>query len=697
MEEPGLMTTTRAIAACVLLAALLASPPAHAYIGPGAGFALLYSTFIFVLVFFSIVISLLIWPIRAFLSWYRGRKANRRAKVRRLVVLGLDGIDPKLCEKLMDEGRLPHFSSLSQTGTFRPLGTSTPPVSPVAWSCFMTGCNPGRHAIYDFFTRDPHTYLPVLSSTKISGATRFLKLGKLRIPRGKPSIRLLRRSKPFWTTLGEQGVTSTVIRVPITFPPERFNGLLLSGMCVPDLLGTQGTFTLFTTEPSDKTQTTGGVKVHLPLSHNTVRGEITGPPDPLAEKPRNLTLPFEATLNGSHVDLKLDGTTITLEPGTYSPWTRLRFSSGLTSVQGIARFLVTETDPHLKLYVSPINIDPEKPALPISHPLAYSVYLSKRFTPYATLGLAEDTWALNEKAIGDQAFLDQTYLNHDERERMFFDALDMRRKGLVACVFDTSDRIQHTFWRYLNPSHPALEKEDRSAFSGQIEDMYERMDRLVGKTISKLSPKDALIVLSDHGFNDFSRGVNLNSWLHENGYLVLKKDTTGSSEWLEDVDWSRTKAYSMGMVAIFLNLKGREARGIVEPDQASTLKQEIINKLSGLSDNSTTAINHVWDRDELYSGPYVKQAPDLTVGFNAGYRASWSSVQGKVTPTIFEDNHKAWSGDHCLDPSVVPGILFTSFKHTTDSPHIMDVAPTALRLLGADIPPHVEGKPLALS
>ncbi|MBW2264405.1 MAG: alkaline phosphatase family protein, partial [Deltaproteobacteria bacterium] len=449
--------------------------------------------------------------------------------------------------------------------------------------------------------------------------------------------------------------------------------------------------------PEGEAETTGGVRIHLPIEKNVVKGEIPGPSHPLSEEQRTLTVPFEAKVGKDRVQLVIGGEKITLEPGKYSPWIRLKFSGGmLASVQGIARFLVTETDPHFKLYVSPINIDPDKPALPISHPMAYSVYLAKRYEPYATLGLAEDTWALNEKAIGDQAFLDQAYMNHAERETMFFDALDMRRKGLITCVFDTSDRIQHTFWRYLNTSHPALEGQDRDAYAGQIEDMYERMDKLVGRTASKLSKKDALIVMSDHGFNDFSRGVNLNTWLRDSGYLVLREGASGSADWLEDVDWSKTRAYSMGMVAIFLNLKGREGKGIVDPSDAADLKKEIIEKLAGLKDGPQTAINHVWDRADLYDGPYVKQAPDLTVGFNAGYRASWASVQGKVTPDVIVDNEKAWSGDHCIDPAVVPGILFTSFKHGTDAPRITDVAPTALKLLGADIPRHVEGKPLEL-
>ncbi len=696
-----LRCSSRFAPALLCLAVLLLwAAPASAYIGPGAGFALISSAFVLVIIFFSVLFSILFWPVRALLGWIRGRKARRRARIKRLVILGLDGLDPEIASDLIEQGRLPHFSKLAERGCFKPLGTSLPPISPVAWSCFMTGCNPGRHSIYDFLARDPANYLPVLSSTKIGEVDRFLKIGKFRIPLGKPTIRLLRKSVPFWSLLGKQGVSSTVLRVPITFPPEKFNGQLLSGMCVPDILGTQGTYSLYTTEKIEDDKSTGGMTFGVEFKDGVVRGKLVGPPNPVTEEHEDLEIPFELRVGRQRAELRVEGQRVELKVGEYSPWIRLSFKPGLgIAIQGIARFLVTQIEPEIKLYVSPINIDPEKPAQPISHPYAYSVYLAKRAAPYATLGLAEDTWALNEGAIGDQAFLDQAYLNHGERELMWFDALDKRRHGVVACVFDTSDRIQHTFWRYRNEDHPAPTEEKIAAGEDPIERMYERMDDLVGRTMAKLGRGDELIVMSDHGFNDFSRGVNLNTWLHRNGYLTLKEGASGKREWFADVDWEKTRAYSLGLSCIFLNMAGRESRGIVQPgEEALALKKEIIDRLQGITDPERpdrAAVLNVWDRLDVYDGPYVRNAPDITIGFNAGWRTSWDSATGKLSDEVFEDNVKAWSGDHCLDPSVVPGVLFTSFEHSTEKPRIIDIAPTAISLLGGEAPAYMEGEPLA--
>jgi predicted AlkP superfamily phosphohydrolase/phosphomutase len=326
------------------------------------------------------------------------------------------------------------------------------------------------------------------------------------------------------------------------------------------------------------------------------------------------------------------------------------------------------------------------------------LYLSKLLGPFATLGLAEDTWALNEGIIDDQAFLDQVYLNHAEREKMLFDALEKNRTGLVVCVFDTTDRIQHMFFRYLNPDHPALKDKDRTSHAGACEDLYGRMDDLIGRIKGRLRDGDELIVMSDHGFKDFSRGVNVNSWLCSNGYMVLKEKERGGM-WLSDVDWTRTRAYAIGLGGLYLNLKGREAQGIVSSGvEEADLKAELMTKLSGLRDTdngSRVAVTRVRDRHEIYcNGPYVNSAPDLIVCYNEGYRTSWDCAQGRVTDTVFEDNVKAWSGDHCLDPAMVPGVLFTSFKLDSNKPAIIDMAPTALTLLGTGIPDYMEGKSL---
>jgi predicted AlkP superfamily phosphohydrolase/phosphomutase len=345
--------------------------------------------------------------------------------------------------------------------------------------------------------------------------------------------------------------------------------------------------------------------------------------------------------------------------------------------------------------VTPVNIDPAKPDLPVSHPVTYSIYLAKLFGPYATLGLAEDTWALNEKVLDDDAFLAQCYANHEDRERMLFDALEKTRQGLCVCVFDTTDRVQHMFWRYLETDHPAAAEVPVSERPTVIEDLYQRVDTLVGRVMEQIDGKTLLMVVSDHGFKSFARGVNLNAWLHQNGYIALKEESAETGDWFENVDWSRTRAYTMGLNGLYLNLKGRERDGTVQPGaEAEGLKKELRERLAGLADPSSgrIGITRVFDCDEVYAGPYVSNAPDLIIGYGEGFRASWDSVMGKVTSQVFEDNVKAWSGDHCIDPKHVPGVLFCNRKISDEKPAIVDVAPTMLRLFGLESPGYMDGR-----
>ena len=342
-----------------------------------------------------------------------------------------------------------------------------------------------------------------------------------------------------------------------------------------------------------------------------------------------------------------------------------------------------------------MNIDPGKPDLPISHPVTYSIYLAKLFGPYATLGLAEDTWALNEEVLDDDAFLVQAYGNHEDRERMLFDALEKTPEGLCACVFDTTDRVQHMFWRYLDDDHPAAREVPRGERPQVIQDLYTRMDNLIGRVMKQIDDKTLLLVVSDHGFKSFARCMNLNAWLHQNGYLSLLPGKTESGDWFQDVDWSRTRAYTMGLNGLYLNIRGREREGIVAPGaDAEALKEELRAKLNGLVDpaSGTIGITGVFNCEGIYAGPYVDNAPDLIVGYGAGYRASWDSVMGKVTSQIFEDNLKAWSGDHCIDPRLVPGVLFSNQKISDEKLAIVDVAPTVLKLFGLALPSYFDGK-----
>ena len=327
-----------------------------AYFGPGAGFAFLGSFFSIVLAVIAGIASLLLWPFR--MAWLTLRRRGT-PRVRKAIFLGLDGLDPAITEKLMNEGRLPNLARLRAEGTYTRLRTTFPALSPVAWSTFATGVNPARHNIFDFLNRDLKTYAPELSSAKVWPAHN-----------GSPAtVEMRRKSEPFWTILGRAAVKSTILRVPVTFPPEAFNGLELSAMCTPDLLGTQGTYARFSAS----------------------EGALAGP--------AGVSIPFSVR-NGK---LEIQGGSYDLLPGRYTPWIRLRF--GCT--RGIVRFLLTQSEPEIALYATPVQIDPEDPALPISHPPYYAAYLAKLLGTYSTLGLAEDTTALNEGAISREAFLEQ--------------------------------------------------------------------------------------------------------------------------------------------------------------------------------------------------------------------------------------------------------------------------------------------------
>ena len=686
------------------LAALLLWPGvAWAYVGPGAGFAVLSSFLTLFLAFLYSLIALLSWPLRQFRRLLRHRKVFRKARVRQVVILGLDGMDPDLAARYMQEGKLPHLAALRDGGTFLPLQTTCPPISPVAWSSFQTGVNPGKHNIYDFLARDCATYLPYLSSVQIRAPRRSLALGKYAIPLGQPRGRLLRKAKPFWHYLAEADIFCSVIRVPITFPAEKFSGVLLASMCVPDLKGSQGTFSFYTTRDGATEGPQGGLRFRLQPEGGQFRSYIPGPENHLLKTHHSeLRIPFRLRPDAARGEARIEvqGQRLTVRRGEYSQWVELKFKAGLgIKVHGICRFYVKELEPHLELYVTPVNIHPGKPALPISHPFTYSIYLAKLLGLYATLGLAEDTWALNEGVLDEEAFLRQCYLIHEERERIFFDSLKKTRRGLCVCVFDITDRVQHMFWRYLVPGHPAAGKDGgQERFGGVIEELYRRMDDLVGRTLQQLDEDSLLLVISDHGFKSFERGVNLNTWLWRNGFLALQDGAQPGAEWFGNVDWQRTRAYALGLNGIYINQKGRERGGIVAAGrETEQLKQQLCETLGGLVDPQTgrVGIRAVFDSSKVFTGPYRDNAPDLIVGYNERYRAAWDSVTGTVSSEVFQDNRKAWSGDHCMDPRLVPGVLFSNQEIHCERPSLLDIAPTVLDLFGVPVPPHFEGKPWA--
>jgi len=688
-----------------------------AYIGPGAGIALAGSFLAVLAALFSAMLAVISWPVRWIWRAWRNRKALAKAKVRRVVILGLDGLDPNLVEELIEEGSLPNLAKLKAEGSYRRLATTWPPLSPVAWSSFSTGTNPGKHNIFDFISRNKANYGPMMSSVKIGKPRRTLKLGRYLIPLSSTPITGLRKSKPFWNVLGASGIFSSVLRVPITFPPDRFRGVQLSAMCVPDLRGTQGTFCYFSESQEGADSSTGGSdtgggggqRVIVKRNGRGVTGILPGPLNPMRTDAVETKLAFKVVPGaGDSAVLHIGGEKIMLRPNQYTDWVSVPFPlvTGM-KVRGVCRFMLKQFSAPFSMYCTPINIDPDKPVMPISHPKVFSIYLAKLLGTYSTLGLAEDTWSLSEGINSEAAFLKQAYDIHAEREQMFFDSLSRVRRGMVTCVFDGPDRIQHMFWRFHEDGHPALSStgadgkadrvKERDEYRDTIREMYKKMDELVGRTIEEVDPNDALFVMSDHGFKSFRRGIDLNAWLRDNGYLKLKDGANSSDAiYLSNVDWAQTRAYAIGLAGIFINQKERESQGIVlDGQEKQQLVQEICNKLTGLrdKDENKTAIEEAVSSGSVYFGPYVNSAPDVIVGYNEGYRVSWDAAVGKCSAHVFSDNVKAWSGDHCIHPRLVPGVLFSNLA-LRDAARIIDLAPTALELLGVQTPAYMDGKSL---
>ena len=699
-------------AAVLLLAAAVVSivpvhspdGPQEAYIGPGAGLAIMGSCMGVLTAMLTAVVMMIVWPFKWLYQTIRGQRTYAKAKYKRVVVIGLDGLEPTLAEQFMAEGIMPNLAKLRERGSYTRLGTTWPPLSPVAWSSFSTGTNPGKHNIYDFVSRTPD-YRPTISSVRMREPKRKLSIGSFVIPLSSPEVTSLRKSRPFWGVLGDAGIFSAIIRVPITFPPDKFKGVQLSAMCVPDLRGTQGMFSYYSEQSGEGAMgdgDVGGDRIRVSRDNRVVNSYLRGPANSMRKDQSEMRVPFQVTAGGSGgaaATLHLGSESIPLLVDQFTDWVRVKFSAAPgIGVHGVCRFLLRRFEAPFEMYCTPLQIDPDKPVMPIAHPPVYSSYLARQQGTFSTLGLAEDTWALSEKVFKEDDFLTQAYDIHNEREKMFFDALEKVRRGLVVCVFDGPDRIQHMFWRFIDDEHPALAAEKRESHRGTIRDMYRRMDDLVGRSLAKIGDESAVFVMSDHGFKTFRRCVDLNAWLRDNGYLFLKEGKrVGATPYLQDIDWSRTKAYAIGLAGIFLNLRGREAHGIVSPgDEAKKLAAEIAQRLTGIADDGAggaVGVHEAVVRERVYKGPYVENAPDVIVGYNEGWRVSWDAAIGKCGEHVFSDNQKAWSGDHCVHPSLVPGVLFSNLKLAGDAA-IIDLAPTVLELFGLAKPGYVDGKSL---
>lgn len=619
---------------------------------------------------------------------------------KRVIVLGIDGMDPQLLEKFVADGKMPHFASLIQTGGLHKLGTSTPAQSPVAWSSLITGMNPGGHGIFDFIHRDPKTMIPYLSTSKVEAPTHTVRLGSWVLPLWGGGASLLRQGKAFWEYLDGHGIPATIYRMPANFPPVEAHSRSFAGMGTPDLLGTYGTFSFYTDDLLAPYGAVDGGRIYpVELKDGRVTAKLAGPYNTLRAGDPQVTVDFTVDVDPVQpvAKMKVQDHVLVLREGEWSNWLQVRFDllPHLESVTGICKVYLKQTHPRFQLYVTPINIDPSQPALPLSAPEDYSRELWEEMGFFYTQGIAEDTKALSRGVLSDREYLDQARMVLAEQMKAFDLELPKFTSGLFFFYFSSLDLNSHMFWRAMDPNHPEYRPESVVEYSGIIEGFYREMDAALGKAMDKADSKTTLLVLSDHGFAPYYRSFNLNTWLRNHGYLALKEGKENEpGGFFANVDWARTRAYGLGLNGLYLNLRGRERDGIVEPGaEANGLLAEITTRLFAIRDGAAgnQVISRIDSASEVYHGPYEKNAPDLLVGYNRGYRAGWATVLGGFTAEEIEDNQDPWSGDHCMDPSLVPGVLLSNRKIAAQAPSLTDIAPTILSLFGIRKPAGMTG------
>ena len=653
----------------------------------------------------------------------------------KLVILGFDGMDPDLVQRLAGEGKLPNFKRLIDQGGLYPLATTHSAESPTAWASFATGVNPGKHNIYDFLVRDTQTYLPDLGMVRREPA-KFL-FGY--VPIAKPRVHSIRGGTSFWLTAGRAGVRTSVLTVPVTFPPEDVpNGELLSGLPLPDIRGTMGTFYYFATDVSryeEGNTEMGGILKRLVVENDQARTEVIGPPDPLVRQQieairrkgpalsdqdraalvelqarQDVKLPMTIRWNRQAKTAIVDigGHSIPLQVGRWSKWIDLEFRINfLARVHGMSQLLLMNADNQLQLYMSPVNWKPDAPPVPISSPSRFAGDLFDTLGYYRTLGWAEATWPLNELRMDEQTFMDDLYRAFDDRAQVILTRLAARQWDLLVGVIESTDRVQHMMWRLIDPKHPMYDAALAARFGGAIDSVYRRADTFVGEVMDRVDPGTPIMIVSDHGFHSWRKAVNLNTWLVQNGYMTLQgqqpaekklDDLFGGGTFWENVDWSRTRAYAMGIGQIYFNLRGRESRGIVSPGaEARNLAEELGARLLTMKDpeDASPIVRAVYKRDDIYSGGYLDNAAELQVGMHEGYRVSWQTTLGGSPEGLVYPNMKKWSADHGgYDMATTSGVLITNRRLTSPAPSIMDVAPTVLKYFGLQIPADIDGKPV---
>ncbi len=629
---------------------------------------------------------------------------------KKVIVIGIDGMDPRLSEQMMNEGQLPSFDKLRKLGGYRPLGTSIPPQSPVAWASFINGAGPGSHGLFDFIHRNPERQCaPFYSAAETVPGEGSWEVGDHKLPLAfwpfnhKQAMTLLRRQGvPFWDYMDEAGIRSIFYNLPSNYPPSPSkygNHRCLSGMGTPDVLGTYGTYQHFAEDGPVRTKDEGGGKRSMIFFENeTAKVKLIGPRNDFLKEPKPSTIEFAVHRDkeARAAMIEIQGKKILLKKGQWNGWVKLDFELNMPAflpdehVSGICRFYLQEVEPNFRLYVSPINTDPSDPETPITEPEGLIEQISSELGLFYTTGFQEDHKALSNKVFADDEFVVQADYVLKERLNLLKYATEHYDDGLLFFYFSSTDLQAHMLWWDSDEKHPTRSANDAKKYFNHLKDVYRKLDNVVGDIIRRYGDKATVIIMSDHGLTRIKSQFNLNTWLRDNGYV----QSADAKSILYDVDWSRTRAYGLGINSLYLNLRGRERDGIVEPGrEREELTEELIARLEAVRDiDGRRVIRKVHRADKAYSGSATRLAPDLIVGYVRGYRASWATCLGDMTGKVLLDNDSAWSADHCADVSEVPGVIFSNRPIKAGAPSLIDVAPSILTEFGLGIPSSMEGR-----
>lgn len=644
----------------------------------------------------------------------KGKSAAYVPKGHKMIILGFDGVDPGLMNRWMGEGKLPNLARLKSQGDYRELGSTIPPQSPVAWSSFATGTNPGGHGIYDFLKRSTEDYSPSVSNMNLTPPSFMLKM----FPTSKAHSEVTRGGESFWKVAADSGIKATLLSIPYAFPPEDVTpGRMLSGLGVPDLRETNSTFTYIASDltPEELAQpTSGGKLVKVEPKFGEIATYLEAMVHPL--KNERVRIPINFTVrDDEEIEVRLDDRAAILKVGSWTPWMPFHFNlTPFMKVSGICKMYLFTSSPEFRLYVTPLCIDPCDPYMPISWPGTFAKELFDKVGYFKTVGWLYDTSSLNEERSTDDLFLEDMKNYTAEQDKIFTSELDRRDWDLFIGVFTDTDRAAHMFWRFMDPLHPLYTPEGAIQYGNAVESTYRHMDQFVGMVMDKyVDANTTMIVMSDHGFHSFRRAFNVNTWLAQNGYLVFKgmeklppgapipPDLYPQGDFFPDVEWHKTKAYSLGTGQIYINLMGRESQGIVRPgEEYHKLLNDISAGLLQVRDpiGDSLVFKTIYQGDEVYKGAYAEQAPDLQLGYHDGYRTSKETMLGGIPSDLFYNNMNKWSGDHSASSTdETPGILLCNRKIALAAPSIVDFAPTVLEYFGLKPLKEMEGQSILAS